>query len=322
MMKKKTILIIGVLLLLIGGYFILDKMLYTGVRPEAIVTNDFKANFFAKDDTRNGTTLILVGGGQWGDYWAQEVAQQGMVGLSLPYIGIDGLPRLPEEIDLVYFERAMSWLKEQPEVNPDKIVVMGASRNAELALILASSFTETISGVIGYAPSSVSWSNTVLPYNSDKLKASWTYKGQDVAYVPMNKIKANTQGDIDFLSYWRSGLAKSDLVEKASIKVENIKGPILLFSGKDDLVWPSTEMANRIENRLKEKQFEFSFKNIQYDKAGHLISTNPDDKTRLETGTIQIGDKEYQYTYGGTASGDFEAKQDAKNKVLTFLINI
>ncbi|MBE16995.1 MAG: acyl-CoA thioester hydrolase/BAAT C-terminal domain-containing protein [Dokdonia sp.] len=321
-MKKKMIMIVGIVALFMGGYFVLDNMLYTGVRPEAIETNGFRANFYAQDDTSNETTLILIGGGQWGDYWGHEVAQRGMVGLSLPYLGKKELPILPEEIDLVYFENAITWLREQPEVNPDKIVVMGASRNAELALILATSFTETVSGVIAYAPSSVSWSNTVLPYNSNKIKASWTYKGSDIAYVPMDKIAANAQGDIDFLSYWRSGLAKKDFVEKASIKVENIKGPILLFSGKDDLVWPSSEMANSIENRLEEEQFEYDFENIKYDEAGHLISTNPDDRSRMESGSITIDDKEYAYTFGGTADGDYSAKQDAKNRVITFLTKL
>jgi hypothetical protein len=36
-----------------------------------------------------------------------------MVGLSIPYTGKEGLPKLPEEIDLAYFENAIMWLGKQ-----------------------------------------------------------------------------------------------------------------------------------------------------------------------------------------------------------------
>ena len=90
------------------------------------------------------------------------------------------LTKLPEEINLEYFENAIKWLQKQPEVDPDKIIVMGASRNAELSLVIASIFPKLVGGVIAYAPSSVSWSNTVLPYNSNDLKPSWKYQGIDI----------------------------------------------------------------------------------------------------------------------------------------------
>lgn len=206
-------------------------------------------------------------------------------------MGKEGLPKLPEEIELEYFENAIGWLVEQPEVNPDKVVVMGASRNAELALVLASTFPKKISGVIAYAPSSVSWSNTVLPYNSNEIKASWKYKGIDIPYVPMNKISGSNSDTINTLNYWKSGLNKIDFIEKAAIQVEKIQGPILLLSGKDDKVWPASLMANQIEQRLQEYQFKYSFQNIKYDNAGHLISRDPDNPTSPRTVTMLIDGK-------------------------------
>ncbi|WP_215731646.1 hypothetical protein [Bizionia saleffrena] len=49
---------------------------------------------------------------------------------------------------------------------------MGASRNVELALVIASTFPEIVSGVVAYSTRSISWSNTILPYNSNQLKPS------------------------------------------------------------------------------------------------------------------------------------------------------
>lgn len=246
-------------------------------------------------------------------------ANKGFVGLSLPYTRKEGLPKLPKEIPLEYFENAIKWLQKQSEVNPKKIIVMGASRNAELALILASMYPELILGVVAYAPSSVSWSNTVLPYNSEALKASWIFKNTDIPYVPMSKISGNNSNKIETLSYWKEGLSKTDAINKAVIKVEKINGPILLFSGKDDMVWPSSMMADMIEKRLKDNIFKFPFQNIKYENAGHLISSNPEIQSNNRTSKMVIEGKEYEFEFGGTNEGDHKAKQDAKAKLIQFI---
>lgn len=323
MKKNKTyIIFIGIAALLFVGYLIADNMLFNGIKPKAVNKYGFQANYFVKENTKSKAAVILIGGGQWGDYWAQQFANKEMVGLSIPYSGKEGLPPLPEEIELEYFKNAINWLRKQPEVDPNKIVVMGASRNAELALVIASTFPETISGVVAYAPSSVSWSNTVLPYNSNELKSSWKYKGVDIPYVPMDKIKGNESKKIDLLEYWNNGLTKTEFITQAAIKVENINGPILLFSGNDDKVWPSSIMADMIQKRLEDYSFMYSFQNIKYDNAGHLISNNPDDDSSYRTGRINIDGKDYEYEFGGNDIGDFKAKQNAKIKLMEFIQKI
>ncbi|MCK0135772.1 acyl-CoA thioester hydrolase/BAAT C-terminal domain-containing protein [Arenibacter sp. S6351L] len=320
--NRKYIIGIGILIFLIVGYFIADSILFSGVRSRHINENGFQANYFVKTDTKKKVSIVLIGGGPWGDYWGQQFASSGYSGLSLPYTQREGLPKLPEEINLEYFEKALVWLKKQPEVDPNKIIVMGASRNAELALVLASIFPESISGVVAYAPSAVSWSNTVLPYNSNELKSSWKYEGVDIPYVPMNKITGNESNKIIMVEYWKKGLQKTDFIEQAAIKVEKINGPVLLFSGRDDQVWPSSIMADMIEKRLEAHSFKYSFQNIKYENAGHLISSNPDDNTSYRTGTINISGKNYEYEFGGNDDGDFKAKQDAKMKLMEFLEKI
>ena len=46
-------------------------------------------------------------------------------------------------------------------------------------------------------------------------------------------------------------------VKNAEIQVENINGPILILSGKDDDQWPATLMSNRIIERLNDNNFKF-----------------------------------------------------------------
>lgn len=321
-MNKKIIIIAGIIALIVVAYFIVDSLLFDGVRPRAINENGFQANYCTNNNKDKTTAIVLVGGGQWGDYWAQEFVKKQYVGLSLPYIGNKALPELPEEIDLEYFEKAIKWLMLQPEVEPKKIIVMGASRNAELALLIASTFPKLINGVVAYSPSSVSWSNTVLPYNSNEIKASWKYKGVDVPYVPMTKIEGNNSDKIETLDYWKSGLKKTEYLAKAMIKVEKINGPILLFSGNDDAVWPSSIMADMIEQRLIDSNFKFPIENIKYKNAGHLISSHPELNSDVRYGIMTINGKDYKFDFGGTFEGDKLAKKDAKKRLMEFLEKI
>lgn len=319
-MNKK--LIIGgmaVIVLLIAGYFVLDGMLFDGIRPQTVKENGFQANYFAKEGLEGQPAVVLVGGGDWGDYWGQEFAKANYVGLSLPYNRREGLPELLEEIPLEYFTKAINWLGKQPEVDSGKIIVMGASRNAELALVLASYFPESIHGAIALAPSSVSWSNTVHTFNSDELKPTWTLGNQAVPYIPMTKLEGGESDTLETLSYWKRGLSDSSAVEKATIRVEKINGPILLLSGLDDEVWPSAMMSDQIEERLQNHAFNFEVGNIQYENTGHLISGNPNFPAPVRYGKMNIGGKDFQYGFGGTENGDRAAQQDASQRIFEYL---
>ena len=321
-MKKGSKIIIGGLVLfalLVAGYMYVDSLLFDGVRPKAVNENGFQANYFAKEGIEDQPTLILIGGGDWGNYWGQKMGRADYAALSLPYHRREGLPDLIEGIPLEYFERAIDWLKEQPAVNPDKIVVMGASRNAELALVIASYFPESVHGVIGYCPSSVSWSNTIHPFNSDELKPSWTFRNEAVPFIPMEKMKGGESNRVNTLAYATEGLSDSSTVATASIQVEKINGPILLFSGLDDEVWPAAIMSDMIEERINKRGFDFSFDNIQYEDAGHLISGNPDFPPTMRQGKLMIDGKRYEYNFGGTVEGDMNAQKDASKRVFDFL---
>ena len=58
--------------------------------------------------------------------------------------------------------------------------------------------------------------------------------------------------------------------------MENIKAPILLFSGESDEMWPSTFMGEMIVQRLKEHNFKYSYYHHHFKRANH--SFNSDSK--------------------------------------------
>ncbi|MEL6590050.1 MAG: acyl-CoA thioester hydrolase/BAAT C-terminal domain-containing protein [Bacteroidota bacterium] len=318
-MKKKLLLIPTILVLLIGGYLVLDNLLFTGIRPIEIKEDGIQGSYFAPPDAKDRAAIIIIGGGAGGDYWGQELAKRGYAGLSLPYYRQPGLPPLQEEIPLEYFEQAINWLRQQAAVDPSKVMLMGASRNAELALLIASQFPDLISGVIAFAPSAISWPNAVLPYNSDTLLPSWTYQDQAIPYIPMPKIAGSNSSTIQTLPYWMAGIEKANQYEEAFIPVENIKGPILLLSGIDDQIWPASLMGDMITERLDTLNFQYEVEHLQFEKAGHLISRNLANVREGRTGQMEIDGKSYALDFGGTIEGDSLAIVKSGEKIWAFL---
>lgn len=102
-MNKTSKILIGSLALiaiLVAGYLYLDSQLFDGVKPRSVNEDGIKASFFAKGGIANQPTVVLIGGGTWGDYWGQEFAKADYVGLSLPYVRQEGLPPLMEDIGI------------------------------------------------------------------------------------------------------------------------------------------------------------------------------------------------------------------------------
>ena len=62
---------------------------------------------------------------------------------------------------------------------------------------------------------------------------------------------------------------KASLIERS--KVENINGPIILISGKNDQIWPSEKMCNQIVDRLKKNNFKHDFKHVALDTDHYLF---------------------------------------------------
>jgi hypothetical protein len=108
------------------------------------------------------------------------------------------------------------------------------------------------------------------------------------------------------------------------IKVEKINGPVLLISGADDLVWPASRMATRIEERLTKNEFGHRYINAIFDDAGHdlfmfkdcfpLISSIAFNKIRLN-----IRGDQYEFNLGGTPLGVMRSKTQSRKFSLQFL---
>jgi dienelactone hydrolase len=116
---------------------------------------------------------------------------------------------------------------------------------------------------------------------------------------------------VGLIELYRGGLQDTAAVEAALIPVENIQGAILLISGTDDQMWPSTEMCAAIVERLKQHEHPFPFEHLQYEGAGHAIVNG---YTPLKN-SIVAGN----FVLGGTVEANARAMADSRPKVLEFL---
>jgi dienelactone hydrolase len=243
--------------------------------------------------------VLVVGGSEGGapTQKAAWLASHGFAALALAYFGYDDLPPDLSAIPLEYFGHALAWMRQRPEILPDRIAVVGTSRGGELALQLGSMYPH-IFAVVAYVPASVRYAACC---GSPRYPYAWTWQGQPLAYyVPRARTPPNPTAAME-----------------AGIAVEHTQGPVLLISGEDDEVWSSSMMANAIVNRLKSAHFPYPVKHLNYSHAGHLAG-RPEIVPAWH-GKVSSPFPGRETNFGGTAKGDSQSSLDAIPSVLEFL---
>lgn len=246
--------------------------------------------------------VIVLGGSEGGipRDRAAVIASHGYVTLALAYFAADPLPRELERIPLEYVDKAIDWLRGQPAVNPERIGILGASKGAELAL-LAASRNPAVGAVIALAPSSVSFQSIAALRSKT---SSWSVGGKDVPFAPYVVNEKYLQSR-RLLDLYEPTLAAAPA--EAEIPVEKIRGPILLLAGKDDALWPSAAMSERLAERARRHDFRYPVKFFAFENAGHHAANLP---LRPVADSVRLG---------GTAQGLAAAQVAAWRHVAEFL---
>jgi len=256
--------------------------------------------------------LLVLGGAEGGletaDALAGQFAGEGFAALALAYFGAPSLPAMLEEIPLEYFHKAIDWLRDAPGVDSGSVGVAGHSKGGEAALLIGASAPQ-IRAVVAYVPSHVAWQ--ALNWKSPP-QSSWSYRGTPVPFVRYVRAEARMQREGLPGFYAASLEADPDAARAAEIPVEKTHGGILLVSGGQDGVWPSSDMARRIMERLRAHGFAYPCQHLEYRDAGHAIMG-------LENVPEAIKGPAGEIRFGGTATANASARVDAWDKMLRFL---
>jgi Acyl-CoA thioester hydrolase/BAAT N-terminal region/BAAT / Acyl-CoA thioester hydrolase C terminal len=103
-------------------------------------------------------------------------------------------------------------------------------------------------------------------------KSAWTWRGEHMPSVaPTSQGLEVCQKPPVALTLWFLECLKNrESVERAVIAVEKIGGPVLMFSGTDDQMWLSLNLAD-IAMRLIANDFAHLHEHVAYAGAGHFI---------------------------------------------------
>jgi dienelactone hydrolase len=276
--------------------------------------------------------VMQLGGAEGGMHVddAALLAAHGFTVLALAYFGMPGLPPTLRCIPVEYFGQALDFLRTHPKVTPGGITVMGVSKGSEAALLTGATYPDAVRSVISIVGSAVHTQGISQDIRTGSLLeiletpvASWTYRGQDLPYLP-NVVTPRLRAAIAAGDPVSIGWAMPDLsdpaeVEPAMIPVDRIGGPVLLLSAGDDGGYGAAYHEIAI-SRLR-----YPARHIVYEHAGHLIAGPPYRPTpraapsyRATTGTVVPG-PDVELQQGGIPAADAAARVGVWREVRAFL---
>ncbi|MGA7840155.1 MAG: acyl-CoA thioester hydrolase/BAAT C-terminal domain-containing protein [Candidatus Acidiferrales bacterium] len=270
--------------------------------------------------------IVLSGSGGGFDLdKAAVLSRHGFATLALAYFGIAPLPAWLHRIPLEYFEAALTWLSAQPEMDSERIGILAVSRGAELALLLGSTFPQ-VRAIVAYAPSSVAWAASGRDKSTGEIIPCWTWRGKAVPFAPLPlrgfmwrsafPVVA-LKRPVMFRNLFRAGLRNREAVERATIPVEKILGPILLISGGDDHLWPAAEMSEAIIARLRRNGSVHAAEHLHFARAGHMLRYPHLPVTARDSRNKHL--RGARFSFGGTPAADAEAQTQAWHRAIAFL---
>jgi dienelactone hydrolase len=251
------------------------------------------------------------------------LASRGYAVLSLLYFGGKGLPEDYIRIPVEYFEKCIAWLIARPEVKQGGAALIGVSRGGEGALVVASKL-ERVNAVVSISGGGVVFEGLHKNPREGEPDTPWTWQGEAVPFAKRKDSFSFTakaiwggiaKKPVSTLSTYIEGMKDRESVEKATIEVEKIKGPVLLVSGKGDRVWPSSELSRIAVRRLQDNDHPYTHEHLDYDKAGHVVFM-PYQPTTVGYTRVFSG---MELDFGGSPEANAKASADAWAKMLGFL---
>jgi len=225
---------------------------------------------FARDGGKR-PLIVGLGGGEGGNAWAsarwtpqrERFLDQGYALLALGYFGTPNSPETLDRISLDGVHAAIVEAGKDPRVDGRCVAIIGGSRGAELALLLARHYPD-IDAVVAIVPGSA-----VFPALTDAMTTGgFSLHDKPLPFVPMTwgatpyLLVGDLRGAFETIMQDRAAM------QRAAIAVENINGPIQFVSASRDEMWPSKEMADAMMLRLKAKGFRHPVEHLVV-QGGH-----------------------------------------------------
>jgi pimeloyl-ACP methyl ester carboxylesterase len=247
-------------------------------------TEHLGTKLYLSDKPGKRPLVLLLHGSEGGtgfmeDFGVQETLRaRGFHVLGAIYFDSSSSFPGPKALNQVRLESFMEEIKKYAQahheiIDSSEIGIVGVSLGGELSLLLASLYPE-FKFVLALVPGDV-----VFQKHDPFGGSPWMHKDKELPYVRFpilawqsikcfvmwNGFWISQYSPFEFLRWapermlctgmMLDAMERADNLEQASIKVENINGPVLLVSGQDDIMWPSAFMSDRALERLKKNNF-------------------------------------------------------------------
>lgn len=322
-MKRRWKILIGIvgglLLVATGGLAWINnqpwrksQIVDSGPTGRRISDQGLLANYFPAAGEGRKPGILLLGGSEGGldpELRAEALLLQkaGFNVLHVAYHNAPGKPPNIVRIPLEEFHLGIDWLMARPEVDPGAIGIVGNSKGAEAALLVASR-RQDVKAVVAGMPSSVAWDGMSLRSYIFGGVSSWSEGGEQLASLPYG----SQDGKEELLPLFVNAFEKLDEHKDAIIPVERFGGRLLLVCGGKDKVWPSCPMAEQISARVREAR-KPGPELLAYPEAGHSIMIGV-SRPASDPKQVRISAK-----LGGTPEANAAASSDAWKKITEFL---
>ncbi|XP_006033614.1 acyl-coenzyme A thioesterase 1, partial [Alligator sinensis] len=203
-----------------------------------------------------GIIEIYGFGGGLLEHRACLLANHGFAALALAYYGYEDLQKDAKEFHLEYFEEAVNYMLQHPQVKGPGIGLLGMSKGGDLCMSMAS----FLKGIAAVVTINACLGNT----------ASWLhYKDISIPPVGFNfkRMKIYKSRVADVKNVLNNPLNEPD--RQSLIPLEKAKSHFLFIASKDDKIWNSEFFAIEATKLLQAhgKKPEI----ICYSGAGHYI---------------------------------------------------
>ena len=287
-----------------------------GANGERVMLGETPANFFPGSGEGPRPAILLLGGSEGGlkesrNVFARQLAAEGYAVLYPGYTATSEANRAFNMVPLEIFDAALDWLAARPDIVAGPVAVIGHSKGAEGALLLASR-DERIGAVIAAMPSDVVWQGFSFdPVDLSKLYSSWSADGKPVPYVRYDMPAwYEWATGATMLGMFEESRAAADSKQDTLIAIEKIDAPVLLICGEQDNLWPGCDMARNLRERSAAAGGP-KVELLAYEDAGHW-GFGP------ATG-LDKGDTRLLGQMGGSVESDMAARADQWAKILAFL---
>ncbi|MGH0148229.1 UNVERIFIED_CONTAM: hypothetical protein FKN15_026396 [Acipenser sinensis] len=241
-------------------------------------------------------------GGGLPEYRASLLASRGFAVLALAYYSYLDLPKDMRELELEYFEEAVSFLRTHPQVKGPGIGVLAISKSGDLALSMASflpgiSATVSINGCNANTLFPLRYKGTVVPPLSFKTSRLFLTKS-GIANI-RDTLNNPTEGEN----------------RQSLIPIEQAQCRFLFVVAEDDQNWKSPFYAEEAAKRLREHGKE-NCEVVVYPGAGHYLEPPyfPHCPSSLH---LLVG---FPVVWGGEPRSHGEAQVDLWGRIQAFFI--